>query len=238
MQDTFENRLKRILRGWSGRTGRRWTCLSESAIAAFVEGNVSTLERKRIESHIEGCSFCREQAAFLVRGRVDVPQEVPELWLSRAKEIASRDVRVTVRSPWRWATASAVCLVLISIVILHTPRQKTQMPGLNAPAGVRGESDGASVPELLAPASGAIVPRQGAEFQWKPVFGARQYQISVLNRSGDLIWQASTRATSAKLPLALRLDAGQRYFVWIHAYLEDGKAVRSSAVAFMAGNLK
>ncbi len=238
MPGTFESRLKRILKEKPRKSQRGWGCLSESDLAAFAEGKVAIQERKRIEPHLERCSYCREQAAFAVRAHEESQQPVPEAWLTRARKLASPGGRVAAHSPWRWAAAAAVCLVLVSIIAVYTPRQGTQTQGPNIPAAVRGESNAASSPELISPAPGTIVPTQGTAFRWNPVPGARRYKISVVTGSGDLVWQGSSHATSAKLPTDVHLAAGQKYFVWIRAYFEDGKSVRSRAAPLTAGNLQ
>jgi hypothetical protein len=93
-----------------------------------------------------------------------------------------------------------------------------------------------SVPEVIRPDRGETVSVSGVEFRWKPVEGAREYEINVVTAAGDLVWKGETKTTAASLPSDVKLIPGRKYFVWIRADLLEDKAVQSRAVPFIASN--
>jgi hypothetical protein len=240
VRDALEKNLRRLFRTEAGQNARRrWGCLKDEEIAAFADRRVAARERQQMEAHLEKCSFCREQVAFLARtNEVAVPESVPAAWLARAGALADSRGSKGARWWWRWQTvaAAAACLVLVSVVTLRRAHQETPSapaPGMASSSNVRGVGGLALIPELIWPVPGAVVSARGLEFRWKPVAGAMEYQISVVTASGDLVWEQKMEGTSVRLPGSVSLSPGQKYFVWIRAYMQGGKEVRSKAVPFV-----
>jgi hypothetical protein len=88
---------------------------------------------------------------------------------------------------------------------------------------------------LVFPQEGSVIPSDGLEFSWQEVEGSLFYEIRLVTADGSLMWEQRLEATQAWLPADLRLAAGQKYFVWVRAYLPEGKTLKSSTVGFTAG---
>jgi hypothetical protein len=87
--------------------------------------------------------------------------------------------------------------------------------------------------KVLSPAENAMLPRDELRFQWRAVPGAAYYEAQVMTEDGNVAWSARTDATSVRLPGdGASLKAGEKYFVWIRAYLAGGGTVKSAAVSF------
>jgi hypothetical protein len=242
MRDAFEKRLTRVFRARSERTQRRWGCLTETEIAAFADQRVADREKARVESHLDRCLYCREQVAFLAdQNQAESLSAVPAEWMARAQALAGSRGRGSVIWRWQWGAAAAAmaCVALVIVVTLRVPREKIRSvpePSTREAPTVRSGENIPSRPELISPVPGATVPAHAVEFRWKPVDGAREYSISVATTAGDLVWEQQTEATTANLPFDVKLVPGQKYFVWIRAYLKEDKAVRSRAVPFIISN--
>jgi len=61
---------------------------------------------------------------------------------------------------------------------------------------------------------------------------ARSYEIRIVASDGDLVWEGQTETSSLRLPPGVALKDGS-YFVWITAYLQDGRSAKSSPVPFL-----
>lgn len=268
MLDLMERKLRRFFKTHSKiRDRRRWGCLSESDIAAYVDHRVTGGEKDRIEAHLAGCDFCLGQAAFLARlNEAPIPASVPISLLSRAQELARPRSRLGFGWPWRWEAVAATVagLAVVAILSLRNPERvvpplqppTVAAPASQAPSGTTPEAP--SVPAPSVPSASAPVPtvRQGTttpsrstpalifprpnttlpagqiEFRWIGVRSALYYEVRLVTADGDLVWEYRTEGTSAALPADVNLPTGQKYFVWVQAFLAEGKTVKSTAVAF------
>jgi hypothetical protein len=240
MRNTIEKSLRQIFAEKAKKKAIRWGCLTEVEIASFVDQETTDQERQRIESHLDRCVHCREHVAFLAKLNDLVPQQpVPAAWLARARELPKSQLRGSAIWRWGWGTAAAAvaCLVLVSVITVWNPRQEPRLAPELTPGGapsLRGGEPISSLPELTSPAPGATLGAQNLEFRWKPVEGAREYEISIVTSAGDLVWEKRTDGTSATAPPGLL--PGHKYFVWIRAYMRDDKALRSGSVPFVISN--
>jgi hypothetical protein len=85
--------------------------------------------------------------------------------------------------------------------------------------------------EVLEPQPESVVLRNRLRFRWKPVGDAAYYELRVANSEGDLMWQGQGSSPKAQLPPELPLQPGN-YFVWVRAYLHDGRTIKSEPVPF------
>lgn len=250
-----EKELVRLLQSrGQGSAARRWYCPDEAQLAAYTDGQLGGGARQRVELHLADCAFCLGQVAFLLRlEEAEAPAEVPLSLLARAR---ARVERQSLQLAWRWATAAAVAasLALAGVVWFReqripsvspksspappkriaSPPVAPSRPPSATPRTVRKGEKEEFVPEVLFPREGASVSQEQLDFQWKPVPRTVFYEIRVVTEAGDLVWEARATDTSARLPRQIQLQAGQKYFVWVHAYLPEGKTVKSKAVAFKA----
>jgi hypothetical protein len=89
-----------------------------------------------------------------------------------------------------------------------------------------------ALPLMLSPRRDSAVGREQLEFSWTPVSRSRYYEISVVTSDGDLLWEGQTEKSVLHLPSEVVLKRGS-YFVWVTAYLADGRVAKSSPVRFV-----
>jgi hypothetical protein len=89
-----------------------------------------------------------------------------------------------------------------------------------------------ALPVILSPQPESVVGREHLEFNWTPVSRSRYYEIRVVTSDGDLLWEGQTEKSVLHLPSEIVLTRGS-YFVWITAYLANGRVAKSSPVRFV-----
>ena len=87
-------------------------------------------------------------------------------------------------------------------------------------------------PALIYPRDGAALKRASAEFRWQTAADALFYEVFVVTEAGDIVLEQRTEATRLRLPADAPLTPGAKYFVWVRAYLREGKTANSSVVSF------
>jgi hypothetical protein len=258
MRDLIETSLKRFFKARSKtRDRRRWGCLDESEIAACRDHRMDSREKDRVEAHLAECDFCLGQVAFLAKmDRVPIPESIPELWLSRAQELVRPRSRLGFGWAWRWEAVAATVAGLAVVVALSLRNPVREVPTVRPPAAVTPTTQAPSqaapelpsqpappptvrraIPQISAPT--LIFPRPNTtlsggpiEFRWEGVRNTLYYEVQLVTADGDLVWESRTEGNVASLPANLSLSAGQKYFVWVQAFLAEGKTKKSTAVAF------
>ncbi len=246
----------------AGRGSRwRWRCPDEERIAAYVDGRLASPARERVEGHLARCEACLGQLVFLLRlEKAQPPPPVPESLLARARASAASGRRRVLAPGLQWAalagaTASAFFVAAVwlrqpSPIVppaapsAPPPAEKASPPPASpgpsaaaaAPASppprrVRG-GGGSPAPEILVPREGSVVPGDGLEIRWRGVRGALVYEVRLVTADGSLVWEERTEATAALLPAGVRLEPGRRYYVWVRAYLSEGRTLKSAAFGF------
>ena len=89
-----------------------------------------------------------------------------------------------------------------------------------------------AVPWLITPRAGSVADRTALELRWKDVPRALFYEVRIATSDGSLVWKARVEQTSLRVPEDIPLQPRQPYFVWVRAYLPEGKVVRAEASAF------
>src|SRR4029077_19590189 len=64
------------------------------------------------------------------------------------------------------------------------------------------------LPQIVSPKQGKVVPRDQLKFQWKPVLGARYYEIHVVTPEGDLVRWWQSEAACLRFPSDVTLKDG------------------------------
>jgi len=105
-------------------------------------------------------------------------------------------------------------------------------PGGAAPNIVRKSAPSEALRALIFPGDGRVVRPSELILKWKVVPHARYYEIHVVTSEGDPVWQSDSERTDAKLSPDITLKDGT-YFVWITAYLDDGRVQKSTPVRFV-----
>jgi Putative zinc-finger len=230
---------------------RRWTCPDDLTIAAFVDDALSQARKAAVERHLSECERCRVIVADVVKLQREV--ELPVTPFELARRTVQFAPAVSARPHWIWAPAAAVALIVLITVILSLLRQPQKLlvaspPPPSAPMIAKAEPLDSrnrprheilrkpqlseALPLVLSPRLDSAVVRENLKFNWKPVSRSRYYKVSVVTSDGDLLWEGQTEESSLHLPSEVVLKSGA-YFVWITAYLADGRVAKSSPVRFV-----
>ena len=232
---------------FSPKWKRKWTCLNDAQLAAYVDGKQPPAERARAEKHLAGCPTCRESVALLLRSERETPGEVPSAWLARVSRLGQEQPRSAIG--WGWAAVAAGFLIAVgAITLAYRPRPQTEIAATRpaaasnpaaatspvTPDEVRNVPKPSSTPVIIAPTDGATISRR-SELRWQGLAAAVSYEVRVLNAAGDTVWKSSTNQDHLQLPRDATLHSGEKYFVLISANLPTGKTVRAQAVSFSVG---
>lgn len=178
------------------------THLTPEQIAAYTAHALSDAEQSLVERHLLVCESCRDEV-------VDAG-------------------RFTRRWPFRFRysvvlPAAAVAVLLIGVVTVFGGSDGVPVRAEGVLRGATAES--LATFDVIEPADGSIVPTTGVVFRWHADEPEPHYRIHVLNRLGELIWEATSSDTSIQLPAEIKLAPGQSYFWYVDALL---RGVRSS----------
>lgn len=231
----------------------RFHCPDEHQLAAYVDQQLIGAERERVESHLGKCDSCLQQVGFLIKQSQDTVESAPSSLVYRAKQFATR---VNENAPFTWKSISvavATVVVLVGLIVWRETRPNLEQrsttiatapqpstPGTaagfkpGADTAVRGASAPDSKPVVLSPQPGAIVHPADFSIRWEPITNASAYEVRVVTADGDLVWRKRVHDNSATPPKET-LHAGVKYFVWVRAWLTNGKTQQSAAVGFVGG---
>lgn len=229
---------------------RSWWCPSDHTIAAYTDSVVGQHKRFWIEFHLARCQRCRLVVADTIKAqRQSDPPFPPAHLIAEARGLFGQR-----RLPWRWIWAPAGALAgLASLatlaVIFRTPEPLTILsppvppapiiakselaPILRSPTHdiVRGRRTGELLPILLSPHHDSIIQSERLQFRWKPIPHSRTYEVRIVKADGDLVWEGETEESALQVPSDVAVKNGS-YFVWITAFLENGRVAKSAPVQF------
>lgn len=228
-------------------------CPDEHQLAAYAEQQLIGVERERVESHLAKCDSCLQQVAFLVK-KAYVPKESAPLPLLHLAKILRTSAAENAHFGWKWVSVAAACAVMaIGLLVWQEARRNIEekstliatAPQTPAPAirdTAKSDPDpavrSASSPDcqfvVLSPQPGAIMHTSNFSIRWEPVPNAAAYEVRVVTADGDLVWSKRVRENSVNPPKQL-LRTGWKYFVWVRAWLPNGKTQQSAAVGFIGG---
>jgi hypothetical protein len=218
------------------RSGSRgWKCPQDGVIAAYLDGVADGPVKTQIESHLVDCEHCRGLVADVVRLRRFNAPALPLGLMQKAIALAAPKSK---RTRWILLPAAAVAgtaFVVIAALMLRSSQQViVPSPTLNRPDRdvVRKLAPSGVLPTLIFPKRDNVVTREQLEFKWKPVPRSRYYEIHMVTSEGDLVWHGQSDRAVLRFPDDLILKDGP-YFVWISAYLDDGRIQKSSPVRFL-----
>jgi len=228
----------------------RFHCPDEHHLAAYVDQQLIGAERERVESHLAKCDSCLQQVGFLTKQSQAVPGPAPASLVHRAEQLDSA-AHEDAPFGWKWVSVAAIAVVVIGMVVARKARpnieehatvvaKAQQQSALivhdksGADGAVRSVSQPASLPLVLFPQPGATVHASDFTIRWEPVPSAVAYEVSVVTADGDLVWHKRVHENSVKTPKQT-LRPGLKYFVWVRAWLADGKTQQSTAVGFVGG---
>jgi hypothetical protein len=121
--------------------------------------------------------------------------------------------------------------------VLAQAETKPLRPTPPAPV-VRNQTRAAAAPEVIFPKPHSTVAREGLAFRWKEVKGALSYEVRLVNAEGDVLWEQRVQGQSTRPAPTLALQPGETCFLWVGAYLPDGRTVQSKAIPFTVADEK
>lgn len=235
------------------RRTRQFHCPDEHHLAAYVDQQLIGAERERVESHLAKCDSCLQQVGFLIKQSQVVASAAPASLVHRAEQLETA-AQEDAPFGWKWlSVAAAIAIVAFGVAVWRKARpnveehstiiataQQPSAPVIHdevksgADVAVRSVSAPDAKPVVLSPQPGAIIHAPDFSIRWEPVQNAAAYEVRVVTADGDLVWRERVHANSATPPKE-RLRAGVKYFVWVRAWLANGKTQQSAAVGFIGG---
>lgn len=231
----------------------RFHCPDEHHLAAYVDQQLIGTERERVESHLAKCDSCLQQVGFLINQSQVVAGAAPASLVHRAEQLQTA-AHEDAPFGWKWVSvAAAIAIVALGVIvsrkmlpnieehstIVATAQQQPapiirDEPKPGAEAAVRSVSPPASLPLVLSPQPGATVHAADFTIRWEEVPNVVAYEVRVVTADGDLVWHKRVPENSVTPP-AQTVRPGLKYFVWVRAWLADGKTQQSAAVGFIGG---
>jgi hypothetical protein len=197
--------------------------LTESELSGYLDDDLSAAEIQRVRLHVESCPECREAL-------VDVMRAVDSF--EPGTDTVPTPARVrTFRRRWSWLGVAAVAASIA--VLMIQSRDNARLPGREVPMQRSGATGGRKVIPVLSPTENAIVPSAGLSFLWRGNgSSADLYHLTLLNESGEPLWQFETRDTAAVLPARITLQSKTPYF-WRVDGIANGIVATSGAHRFL-----
>ena len=177
--------------------------LDPQRISALAGGRLNGAARDQAVAHIETCRACRDDLTYVVG------------FERRAR---------------RKRTAVVVAgLASVALVVSIAPRDAVApRPDTLRAIG----EEGIPLVASFEPENGAELTGDSARFVWQDVETGAHYRLHVSAADGAPLLERAVRDTVLYLPLASPLEAGQSYFWFVDALLDDGGAARSNVWRF------
>ena len=177
----------------------RWAetpqCLSEAAIAAFVEGVSAGASRETAIAHLASCARCRAVVASVAR--------------LAATDAVTREAP-TGRPLWRrWPVPVAAAAAVVLMVLAWPRGANDGSPPHRAPT-----ITAAAAPVPIAPVAAVAEARV---LRWSAVPGADRYHVTLFDAGGRVRYETQLADTVAALPDSVALVAGQTYLWSVEA---------------------
>jgi hypothetical protein len=228
---------------------RGWRCPSSEQLAAYVDGAVSAVQRQSLEEHLSDCSYCLDLVAGAISETRHTAPATPNWLRQRAVDQGGR----ARSNNWRWAWAIApvlTCLVVVALLVKSPSKLKEMAPpggSNNSPATTspqpstrmnnhpaeptRSAKGQTELLRLITPSKGTTLKPNQLWFEWTATPNASYYQIRIMTAEGQLVWEGRSDLAHVQVPSVPRIAPGD-YFVWVSAYLNDGRELQSSPTRF------
>jgi hypothetical protein len=209
-------------------------CPTDQEIAAFIEGAPSPAERAALARHVDGCARCFELVASLVTlSDLSLPEVDAPL----------RHAALRTPAPSRWLTKRLPAMAAAAAVVLAVVWWR--LPEPSAPVSTRPVVPAASAPaESTRAVAGSAVtveqPKDGEvlsghpEIRWNGPPETVFYEVLVTKAAGDAVWQRRVAGEVHAVKLDAAIPAGQPCYVWVRAYLPEGRLLTSNLVKITA----
>jgi hypothetical protein len=152
-----EGQIRELIHSSRSRIKRGWLCTSDNRLADYVVGQLDQKKRKVLESHAAKCAACMGTLAFLVQSAEwQVSEEIPAALLYKAKNLVSKSS--ATRWPQRWALASAIAVCIALVFLLIAIRFRSETLPTNQGADLVAQNQPSQVPTATGTPS-AELPR-------------------------------------------------------------------------------
>jgi hypothetical protein len=224
-----------------------WNCPRTEEIAAYLDGVLDDAVRLRLESHQSNCAHCRAVVGDVIRIQRRALVSAPPALVAKAMAL----VPPTSHRP-RWifapmAAAGVLACTVIAALLFQTPGHLVLPPAPTPAAPIIAKAEPAPaisnhetvrkpttahlLPRVITPRLDSVLSDAALDVRWTAVPHAGYYQVQVVTFEGDPVWEGHSTGTVLALPANLTLKGG-KYFVWISAFLENGRVVKSEPVGF------
>jgi hypothetical protein len=184
---------------------------SAEQLAAFLDGRLTTDERRRALAHFAACGACRREMA------------------------ATRQLLGASRPRRRLPTVgfmAAIAAVLAAIIVSRTPPPDGDVMS-PVRAGERAiQPDRAPRLVVVSPGERAMVD-SAIVFRWRSAGTDATYRLVLLDGAGAVAWEKTTADTTATLPREIALTRGAQYFWLVDAQLADGGSANGGTHRFI-----
>jgi hypothetical protein len=231
-----------------GLPSRKWSCPEDDVLAVYTDGALRGIGKRWVEFHLSGCARCRSIVAEAVKAQreLDLPSPPAELRWEAIGFAAPRPAR----KRWVWLPVGALAVVALLVagsVVLHKPESLIIQSPPSPSAPIIAKSEPLAVPRtdvvrkptstepllsIVSPRQKSVVSRDQLKFVWKSIAKASYYEVRVVTSDGDLVWQGQTEKTDLQAPRDVVVRDGS-YFVWVTAYLTDGRLAKSAPLKFV-----
>ncbi|UCG76441.1 MAG: zf-HC2 domain-containing protein [Gemmatimonadota bacterium] len=197
---------------------------SGDVISRYVTDGLPPNEVEAFEAHLLTCEYCQTEVRLALALQEELMRSLP----------ARNRVPVAVRSTgrrWIAGVGTAVAAAAAVWLVVAYPQGAANTQGTDvhrAPSG----SDVSTVTVAPAPLSPVGPTTRPTDLVWSRVLGADRYRASLLDSAGDLMWESETVDTTARLPSALKLTPGDRYFWKVDARVDFDRWLKSDVVEF------
>ncbi len=132
-----ERDITNLLRSDAVDAKRGFRCPDDNQLAAYINKQLSTDRKRKLENHFADCKACLETLSFLTT-EVGEPELVPARLLARARSLASHKPSPLWRWRWAMATATACLLIVVGFVIWRsrTPQKPIDFVAQTTPPTV------------------------------------------------------------------------------------------------------
>ncbi|HEX9117962.1 MAG TPA: zf-HC2 domain-containing protein [Anaerolineae bacterium] len=144
-------------------------------LSAYLDNQITPVEKSRIEGHLGTCPACRAELASL-RQTVALLQALPRVALPHAFTLSTAQVGARRGAlAWTWGAARALgavaALVIVAALAVFALQRPGQQAALPAPMIARSTGSGAGAP-TTAPAAAPAAPQAPAADQSQPALSA------------------------------------------------------------------
>lgn len=193
--------------------------LTESELAGYLDGDLSPVERRGAEAHLEGCDPCRAELVAAVRL---LDQEPDSNAPPAVEEGKGRRWSIPAGLAGLAAAAALAGLLMVG------PDDSSHAV---APQQERVNTEGVTRLQVHAPAEESLVSRDDLRFVWAGR-GTGAYRITITADDGGMVWSSSVTDTTAVPPASLELDGGERFFWFVDA-IDGGVVARTDPHSFI-----